>query len=325
MDTALLEQEYGVSILSVKEVQGGWSARAFLLETDAGRRFLKLYDRHRPTAASWIARIDNYAPAMAALWENPHLRGRMPELLPTKAGNCKVQDADFVYLLFDYIDGPTLRDEPLDAAQTERLGEIVGALHSLVPPCPFPTGGMAEDISLPFGQKLLDALGRFDSMPATLQLLLCRYREQLEWSVRELLRLLADVRVPCERLGLCHTDIHGGNIMLDGDGNLVLLDWEGLCIAPAEADFFDLSAEPLFGAFLKGYSRFVPGYAPDPDLIRFYRLRRRLEDIWEFVAQLLYDNPDGETEWDALYYMERDLRWLEEQMEKGDALLYTIK
>jgi len=37
---------------------------------------------------------------------------------------------------------------------------------------------------------------------------------------------------------LCHNDIHGWNVITQGDG-VVLLDWEGLRFAPREADLID--------------------------------------------------------------------------------------
>lgn len=77
------------------------------------------------------------------------------------------------------------------------------------------------------------------------------------------------------------------------NGNLILIDWEGLSLAPVEADlfsftdgfFFDYAQELFFSAYQQGQT----GYRIDENALAFYRLRRRLEDISEFACSLAYD------------------------------------
>jgi thiamine kinase-like enzyme len=45
---------------------------------------------------------------------------------------------------------------------------------------------------------------------------------------------------------VCHTDLHGENLMVDDRGNLYILDWETAMIAPPEHDLF----------FFAGYDSF---------------------------------------------------------------------
>ena len=47
------------------------------------------------------------------------------------------------------------------------------------------------------------------------------------------------------RYALCHTDIHGWNLMQED--RLILIDWEGLKLAPVEADLFSFTETFFFG------------------------------------------------------------------------------
>jgi len=42
---------------------------------------------------------------------------------------------------------------------------------------------------------------------------------------------------------ICHTDLHGGNLMLDRSGELILLDWENAIFAPPEYDLFFIAGD----------------------------------------------------------------------------------
>lgn len=76
--------------------------------------------------------------------------------------------------------------------------------------------------------------------------------------------------------------------------HLMLIDWEGLKLAPPEADLFSFTRNFFFDYawedFMSTYREIRPNYRENSDAMHFYRLRRRLEDISAFTENLLYDN-----------------------------------
>jgi len=60
-------------------------------------------------------------------------------------------------------------------------------------------------------------------------------------------------------------------------------------LAPVESDLRFMTNTPYFERFMRIYRTRYNGYQMDEDALRFYQFRRRLEDIWEFMEQLLYD------------------------------------
>lgn len=70
---------------------------------------------------------------------------------------------------------------------------------------------------------------------------------------------------------------------------LILIDWEGLKLAPVEADWMFLVGKPYYERFLNVYRRSHPNFVLNPLALQFYQSRRKLEDLWEWTEQLLYD------------------------------------
>ncbi|MBP7040463.1 MAG: hypothetical protein KBA92_05905 [Anaerolineaceae bacterium] len=91
--------------------------------------------------------------------------------------------------------------------------------------------------------------------------------------------------------------------MMDCAGRLVILDWEGAKRAPAESDLMFFVSQPFADAFLRIYRQARPGFTPDPDALRFFILRRKLEDIWLFTRALSLDRMTGAE-------LEQNIRWL---------------
>lgn len=84
---------------------------------------------------------------------------------------------------------------------------------------------------------------------------------------------------------------------------LILIDWEGLKLAPAEADMMLLIENPYWKQFMKVYLQHHENYHINQDALAFYQLRRRLEDIWEFAEQLLYEELDAQEKDEIIGYL----------------------
>jgi len=101
---------------------------------------------------------------------------------------------------------------------------------------------------------------------------------------------------------LCHNDIHGWNVITQGNG-LVLLDWEGLSFAPREADLFMFKYERYWGQrwdeFYDVYKKTHPNLEINETVMRFFQLRRRLNDVDEFINNIVLDNESDEVKEEA--------------------------
>src|SRR5699024_11023937 len=111
------------------------------------------------------------------------------------------------------------------------------------------------------------------------------------------------------RMALCHTDLHNWNLMQFGN-QLMLIDWEGLKLALPEADLMFLVDKPYFNEFLSIYRKTHPTLSINRDAMAFYQGKRRLEDIWEFIEQLLFDEQNEEERIVTMNYLREELKEL---------------
>ncbi|NLI44755.1 MAG: phosphotransferase [Chloroflexi bacterium] len=302
--TALLDRHYGIQSPVFLPVRGGTTALDFKVASPQGTYFLKVFQKELANTAFWTDRIHRYIPLLSWLRQDGALCPHLPEPVPTKDGGVCCQDDARVLLLYTFLPGSVLPGNTLKPAQVEALARVTAALHNLPtnsPPCP-PTE--KEDCGAPFLPELeglladrwhyrLSAEARFLAEPFT---------GLIQQKIIELTHLQAAARAGSWPLVLCHTDLHQWN-MMDCAGRLVILDWEGAKRAPAESDLMFFVSQPFADAFLRIYRQARPGFTPDPDALRFFILRRKLEDIWLFTRALSLDRMTGAE-------LEQNIRWL---------------
>jgi spectinomycin phosphotransferase len=98
-------------------------------------------------------------------------------------------------------------------------------------------------------------------------------------------------------LVLCHTDIHGGNILISNTGELYIVDWDDPILAPKERDLMFIGggideiwkSEREEAIFYEGYGN------TDINLsaLAYYRYERVIEDLVVICEQLLLTDEGG--------------------------------
>lgn len=314
-----LQRLYGIMSRQIEEQQGGWSARALRVDSEQGLFFLKAYPKQLSSTAQWTAAAFVYLPLLARLGENTKLRAHLPQLYPALDGAWSCEDEAYIYQLFRYIEGYTVGEGDLDDAQATTLATIVAAVHGYgEQDIPGESGILREEYALPFSRKLLSFLG--EDMPgagAALRDLLLPYAEPLQRACAMNLAQAEALKGQAHHRRLCHMDLHHWNLMQGEE--LVLIDWEGVKLAPCEADLFMIMERSYWPAFWRQYRQERPDVQLNEELLFFYRLRRQLEDIWDYIARLIYDDPEVDEVKTSFYHMERCCREAVRLLGEGDA------
>ena len=292
MDTIvhMLAQRYGLTARTVYEVPGGWSAKAYRVDGERGAYFLKEYERRRPSIQPWVRRIDDYMPVLGRLAEVPELREHVLHPLATREGTYKVETAEHVYVLFTYVEGETPGKKGLSEAQAGELAQILARLHRLGQWSAGRADGLLEEYALPCCAGLRNYMAR-TTMEREFDRLLLGYKQLLLQAIAETLRLRDSVRLQATELVLCHGDAHPFNVIQSD--RLVVVDWEDLRWAPAELDLILYALTPQWNAFWRAYQAARPDFRLNKDLMRFYLLRRRLDDIWSDALRLSREEPSA--------------------------------
>lgn len=97
---------------------------------------------------------------------------------------------------------------------------------------------------------------------------------------------------------LCHSDLHAGNVFIDKNGAIYIVDWDSPIIAPKERDlmFIGGGVANVWNKphekelFYKGYGKTEVNMA----LLAYYRHERIVEDIALYGQQLLLTMVGGQ-------------------------------
>ena len=302
----ILKSNCNIETKSITQIEGGWSALAYIVEDfDNIKYLLKVYEKSRASTTYLTSKIDAYMPIIEWLNVNTKLKGKIIHPLSTLSGSFKCADKENIYLLSTYIEGSNLLALNLTTSQVKDLASIVVELHSHGKDIPISTQLIKEDFDIEFTNKITSHLEQIDTLNAPLKELIQPSALHILHGIKLLTELSTVLKNSNLKSCLCHTDIHEGNI-LQTESGIVLIDWEGLKLAPAEADFFDIVRKDWQSIFFKKYKEIHPSYESNLDCLKFYQLRRILEDIWEFIEQLQYDEQSEEEQKVSLAYLESE-------------------
>ena len=301
---SLIKSEYGIVSNNITPTVGGFSAKAYRVNDINGiDYFVKVYDKTLPTTHFHIERIDNYMPVLDWLAKSPTLHGRILTPIMAKNGTYKVETGSNLYVLFLFVHGNLPMIQGMTHTQTVELAETLALLHSTGENIPFETHGLDEDTSLFFCEQLAQFLDNLNAKNEILYEIINPHMNILYLAIKQTLHLRDSIRLGHSPLVLCHGDAHGNNVIQSE--RLVLADWEDLRFAPIEADLFIYAWHTHGDALLKAYAAARNGYKINHELLYFYLLRRRIEDIWVDIQRLTEESPDkAETA--------KLLEWIEE-------------
>jgi spectinomycin phosphotransferase len=121
-------------------------------------------------------------------------------------------------------------------------------------------------------------------------------------------RLAANLQARSLPFVLCHADIHAGNLLIDPNGALYIVDWDTLLLAPKERDLMYAGGGQFAGRRSPQEEErlFYQGYGPtgaDPVGLAYYRYERIVQDIALYCEALLLSDEGGEDREQSLYYL----------------------
>lgn len=323
--SALLAAAYGIKVADIHEQAGGWSARAFCVTDRLGKRyFLKFYEKRRPSVLKWASYLSFYIPFLRRACAHPALRGHLPVPVPVCSGADAFEDREGIYLLYEYLPGETIGGRSLRPVEWEALADGVAALHGnalrlAAQACAVPQ----ETFDVPFAEHLCRLIGE-GALPAQVLSLLAPYREPLLHLIARTEAEAGDLQKQPPRMVACHMDLHNWNLMVSAEAGLTILDWEGVRIAPPEADLMFLFGKPYAEAFFERYAAARlredgTVFSLNLQALQFYFDRRRIEDIHDFVEQLCLDRQSAEETEETLSALRKELAGAARQIETSAA------
>ncbi len=316
-----LQEAYGVAAASFQALEGGadYDARVFRAATRNGgpAYLLKVRRVTRETAATGASLAVPYF---------LHARGIRQVLaaIPTRRGDLSCALHGYQLILYPFLTGHIAMEVGLTAEQWTELGIMLRATQSVRLPEQFARLMERESYSPRYRQQAAGYLrhalaGEYDRGPGRgLAEVLRSRRDGIEYMIRRAEELAKPLQENPRPFVVCHADLHKWNILVTEEGELVVIDWDSLKLAPKECDLMfiggNIGGDCGYAAEEANFYRGYGDASVDRVALAYYRYERIVTDIAEFCREV-WASPDVPPKG-----YEQVVRWVDGNFQPGGEL-----
>ena len=203
----------------------------------------------------------------------------------------------FTLIVYPFIEGQNGFSSPLKDHQWIVLGKTLRQVHDFQVPEPVLNEIRRENYTTKWrtAVKILYEQMQMNTVEDELHQKLINF---LKAQKNSILHLVDRAEQLCQRIQkispqyvLCHSDIHGGNVLLESDNHIYIVDWDDPIMAPKERDLMFIGGG-IANIWNNPHEEalFYQGYGKtniDKTLLAYYRHERIVEDIAIFTNELL--------------------------------------
>lgn len=223
--------------------------------------------------------------------------------LPTRSKGYWTDFDEYKMILYPFVEGKNGFERELTDNHRRTLGAVLRKIHQVQLP-PELNEQIARGSFDPRWRESLRSLQKraeesvFEDVWAVrLAEFMKNRRNAFDHLIDRTEELAAKLQHQPLELVLCHTDVHGGNILIGNDGGFYLVDWDDLLLAPKERDlmFIGGGIDTIWKSE-QDESVFYEGYGDrdiDLALMAYYRYERVIEDLASYGEQLLSSTEGG--------------------------------
>ena len=251
------------------------------------------------------------------------------EIISPRETNSKQGWADFgeyKLILYPFIEGNDGFERELTDAHRKTLGAALKEIHNAkIPPAlertiPKETFDLKWRERLRLFQRQVESHPQEDPTAAKLAEFMKSRRDEITHLLARTQELGSKLQSQPLQFVLCHTDLHGGNILIRTDGQppvLYIVDWDNPLLAPKERDLMFIGGgidhiwkgEREEAVFYEGYGKTGINVAA----MAYYRYERIIEDLAVIAEQLLLTDEGGADR-------ERSYGWFTSNFEPGSTI-----
>jgi spectinomycin phosphotransferase len=224
----------------------------------------------------------------------------------TKSNQYWADFGDYKMILYPFIEGKNGFEMEVTDDLKQELGAVLRSIHTLTIPLELKREIPRETYSSYWCKRLQDLQRQVEKTTfgepsaAKLAIFMQTKRNEIRRLIQRTEELASELQSESTEFVLCHTDIHGGNILIRTDGPLPVLyivDWDNPLLAPRERDLMfvgggidDLwKSEHDEAVFYQGYGMVNIDFA----VMAYYRYERVIEDLVAYGDQLLLSDEGG--------------------------------
>lgn len=226
-------------------------------------------------------------------------------------------------ILYPFIEGKNGFEMELSDDQKRILGKALGAIHSAQLPPELKGQILRETFSPKYHESMklfqsqVESQIYYEPIAAKLAEFIKSKREVINHIIERAETLASELQSKPLEFVLCHTDIHGGNMLIGEKGEFFIADWDTPILAPKERDLMFIGGgidniwitEQDEALFYEGYGETEVNIAA----LAYYRYERIIEDLVAFCEQLLLSDEGGADR-------EQAYRWFTSNFETGNTI-----
>ncbi|KAF3361891.1 Uncharacterized protein PHSC3_001545 [Chlamydiales bacterium STE3] len=292
-----LNANYGIAVTTLIFLPLGadMNASVYKAETHNGLSYFVKLKRGHPYDISVI---------ILALLQASGIQQIIP---PIKAINGKLTQCinDFTLTLYPFVDGQNGFCYTLKNDQWITLGKALRQVHEFEVPPSIKAQIRKEAYSSKWRKAVRSLDDHIDGnltgneTALKLQAFMKEHRTIIHRLLDRAESLSQKIQEQSPEFVLCHSDLHGGNVLIDRNDAIYIVDWDEPIMAPKERDLMFIGGgvanvwnnphEEEF--FYKGYGSTNINRV----ILAYYRHERIVEDIAEYGEALLLTTAGGET------------------------------
>jgi spectinomycin phosphotransferase len=219
--------------------------------------------------------------------------------IQTIEGTSSQAMGDFTMIVYPFIKGKDGFHQALTNEQWLTFGQALRQVHHLNVP-PSIQQRLRRETYLPKWQEAVRTLythietqpkPKSDEIGQNLMVFMQKNATTIQQLVNRAEQLGNEIKTQSPPFVLCHSDIHGGNVLISDNGTLYMVDWDEPIMAPKERDLMFIGGgvanvwnKPNEAAlFYQGYGK----ADINQTILSYYRHERIVEDIAVYGQALL--------------------------------------
>jgi len=290
-----LKINYGIEVTTLTFLPLGADMQASVYKAQTHNQssyFVKLKrGHHHDISASIIAQL---------------CKAGIQQIIPivkTIHGQATQRIDDFTLTVSPFVDGRDGFSRDLTDDQWYTLGKVMRQIHEINLPLSIQAKIRRESYSPKWRQAvrslypLVESEPSGDAVAVNLLTFMKKHMAVIHQLVDRADQLAQEAQDQSSQFMLCHSDLHGGNVLIDENDSIYIVDWDDPIIAPKERDLMFIGGG-VANLWNKSHEKelFYKGYGKtevNMTLLAYYRHERIVEDIAEYGQQLLLTMEGG--------------------------------
>lgn len=210
---------------------------------------------------------------------------------------------DFTLIVYPFVEGQNGFSRNLTDNQWLSLGKMLRQVHEIDVPPSIQNKIRLEAYSSKWREIVRSLYIHIEAKPIgdAVALKLLKFMKEETLAIRRLVDRAEQLGKKIQNLSpkfvLCHSDIHAGNVLMDGNDTIYVVDWDDPIMAPKERDLMFIGGG-VANVWNKPHEEklFYKGYGKtevNTDILAYYRHERIVEDIAIYGQELLLKTSGG--------------------------------